>query len=115
MIAMRNVTAAATQMACDWDRDANVARAEKLMREAARRGANIVLPQELFETPYFCKDHDPRHFELAGPLDGHPTVEHFRSLARELGVVLPVSVFERAGQSFFNSVVVVDADGRVLG
>ena len=112
---MSVVTVAATQMACDWDRGGNVARAEKLIREAARSGANIVLIQELFETPYFCKDHDPRHFELAGPLDGHPTVEHFRSLARELGVVLPVSVFERAGQSFFNSVVVVDADGRVLG
>ncbi|MDE1922655.1 MAG: N-carbamoylputrescine amidase, partial [Gammaproteobacteria bacterium] len=79
------------------------------------RGANIVLIQELFETPYFCKDHDPRHFDLASPLDGHPAVEHFRALARELGVVLPVSVFERAGNSFFNSVVVVDADGRVLG
>ncbi|MDE2350026.1 MAG: N-carbamoylputrescine amidase [Gammaproteobacteria bacterium] len=112
---MNRVTVAATQMACDWDRGGNVARAEKLIREAARRGANIVLIQELFETPYFCKDHDPRHFDLASPLDGHPAVEHFRALARELGVVLPVSVFERAGNSFFNSVVVVDADGRVLG
>ncbi len=112
---MSIVTVAATQMACDWDRGGNVARAEKLIREAARRGANIVLIQELFETPYFCKDHDPRHFDLAAPLDGHPAVEHFRALARELGVVLPVSVFERAGKSFFNSVVVVDADGRVLG
>src|SRR5487761_1979449 len=115
MIAMRNVTAAATQMACDWDRDANVARAEKLMREAARRGANIVLPQELFETPYFCKDHDPRHFDLARPLEGHPAVEHFRGVARELGIVVPISVFERAGNAFFNSVVIVDADGSVVG
>ncbi len=115
MIAMRNVTVAATQMACDWDRDANVARAEKLMREAARRGANIVLPQELFETPYFCKDHDPRHFDLARPLEGHPAVEHFRGVARELGIVVPISVFERAGNAFFNSVVIVDADGSVVG
>jgi N-carbamoylputrescine amidase len=112
---MRNVTVAATQMACSWDRDANVARAEKLIREAAGRGANIVLIQELFETPYFCKDHQPRHFELARPLDGHPAVEHFRGLARELGVVLPVSVFERAGNAFFNSLAVVDADGAVIG
>jgi N-carbamoylputrescine amidase len=112
---MKLVTVAATQMACNWDRDANVARAEKLIRDAAARGANIVLIQELFETPYFCKDHQSRHFDLAKPLDGHPAVEHFRRLARELGVVLPVSVFEQAGNAFFNSVVVVDADGALLG
>jgi N-carbamoylputrescine amidase len=112
---MRNVTLAATQMACDWDREANVARAERLIREAASRGANVILIQELFETPYFCKDHQARHFDLAKPLDGHPAVEHFRGLARELGVVLPVSIFERANKAFYNSVVVVDADGAVLG
>ena len=112
---MSIVTLAATQMACEWNRDANVARAERLVRAAAGRGANVVLLQELFETPYFCKDHDPRHFDLAHPLDGHPAVEHFRGVARELGVVLPISVFERAGTAFFNTVVVVDADGGVLG
>jgi N-carbamoylputrescine amidase len=112
---MSKVTVAATQMACGWDWEANIARAEGLIREAARRGANVVLIQELFETPYFCKDHQPRHFELAKPLEGHPAVEHFRALARELGVVLPVSVFERAQNAFFNSVVVVDADGAPLG
>ncbi|MGA2707346.1 MAG: N-carbamoylputrescine amidase [Steroidobacteraceae bacterium] len=112
---MKLITVAATQMACSWDRDANVARAEKLIRDAAARGANVVLIQELFETPYFCKDHQSRHFDLAKPLDGHPAVEHFRGLARELGVVLPVSVFEQAGNAFFNSVVVVDADGALLG
>jgi len=112
---MSKVTVAATQMACGWDRDANIANAEKLIREAAARGANIVLIQELFETPYFCKDHQSQHFDLAHPLEGHPAVEHFRALARELGVVLPVSVFERADNAFFNSVAVVDADGSVLG
>jgi N-carbamoylputrescine amidase len=112
---MSKVTVAATQMACGWDRDANIANAEKLIRAAAARGANIVLIQELFETPYFCKDHQPRHFDLAQPLEGHPAVEHFRGLARELGVVLPVSVFERADNAFFNSIAVVDADGGVLG
>ncbi len=112
---MSTVTVAATQMACSWDRDANMARAEKLIREAARRGANVVLIQELFETPYFCKDHDSRHFDLARPLEGHPAVERFAGLARELGVVLPVSVFERANNAFYNSVVVVDAGGAVLG
>src|SRR5271157_5960875 len=112
---MSTVTVAATQMACSWDRDANMARAEKLIREAARRGANVVLIQELFETPYFCKDHSSRHFELAQPLEAHPAVERFQELARELGVVLPVSVFERAHNAFFNSLVMVDADGAVLG
>jgi N-carbamoylputrescine amidase len=112
---MRKVTVAATQMACSWDREANVARAEKLIREAAGRGANIVLIQELFETPYFCKDHATRHFDLAKPLEGHPAVEHFRALARELDVVLPVSVFEHANNAFYNSVVILDAGGEVLG
>jgi len=112
---MSKITVAATQMACSWDRDGNVARAERLIREAAGRGANVVLIQELFETPYFCKDHSARYFELARPLDGHPAVEHFRALARELGVVLPVSVFERANNAFYNSLVMVDADGAVLG
>jgi N-carbamoylputrescine amidase len=112
---MSTVTVAATQMACSWDRDANIARAEKLIREAARRGANVVLIQELFETPYFCKDHQPRHFDLAKPLEGHPAVEHFRSLARELDVVLPVSVFEPEHNALYNSLVMVDAGGAVLG
>jgi N-carbamoylputrescine amidase len=112
---MSTVTVAATQMACSWDRDANMARAERLIREAARRGANVVLIQELFETPYFCKDHSARHFDLAKPLEGHPAVQRFRGLARELEVVLPVSVFERANNAFYNSLVMVDADGTLLG
>ncbi len=112
---MSTVTVAATQMACSWDRAANMARAEKLIREAARRGAQVILIQELFETPYFCMDHASRHFAMAKPLEGHPAVEHFRALARELDVVLPVSVFERSNNAFYNSVVIVDAGGAVLG
>lgn len=92
-----------------------MARAEKLIREAARRGAQVILIQELFETPYFCMDHASRHFGLAQPLEGHPAVEHFRALARELDVVLPVSVFERYNNAFYNSVVMIDAGGAVLG
>jgi N-carbamoylputrescine amidase len=75
----------------------------------------VILIQELFETPYFCKDHSSRHLELAKPLDAHPAVEHFRAVARDLRVVLPISVFERANNAFYNSVVIVDADGAVLG
>ncbi len=111
----RTVTFAATQMACNWETGENVDRAEGLVREAASRGAQVVLLQELFETPYFCIDQSARHFDLARPVDGHPTVERFQRLAAELGVVLPVSVFERAGQAFFNSLVMIDADGTALG
>jgi N-carbamoylputrescine amidase len=110
-----NVTVAATQMACGWDRDENIARAERLVREAAGRGANVVLIQELFETPYFCKDHLAAHFELAMPVDENPALRHLAAVARELGVVLPLSVFERAQNAYFNTLVMVDADGSVLG
>ncbi len=112
---MTTVTVAATQMACGWDRDANIANAERLVREAAKRGANVVLLQELFETPYFCKDHLARYFELARPIEGNPTIERFAGLARELGIVLPLSVFERANNAYYNSLVMVDADGGTLG
>ncbi len=112
---MREVTVAATQMACDWDRDRNVARAEALVREAAGRGASIVLLQELFESPYFCIDQSARHFGLAQPIEGHPLVARMSRLATELGVVLPISFFERANNAYFNSVAMIDADGRVLG
>lgn len=112
---MRTVTLAATQMACDWDVAGNLDRAERLVRRAAAEGATVVLLQELFETPYFCQDQAHEFFALARPVEGNPTIARFAALARELGVVLPVSFFERAGQAFFNSVAMVDADGTVLG
>lgn len=109
------VTVAATQMACTRDRDANIANAERLVRAAAARGANVVLIQELFETPYFCKDHLASHFELASPIAENPAIRHLAAVARELGVVLPLSVFERAHNAYFNTLVMVDADGSTLG
>ncbi|MCD2185376.1 N-carbamoylputrescine amidase [Rhizobium sp. GN54] len=112
---MRTVTVAATQMACTWDRPANVERAERLVRTAAAQGANIVLVQELFEAPYFCQDQDAQFFDLAKPFAENPLIAHFARLAAELGVVLPVSYFEKAGKAHFNSLAVVDADGAVLG
>jgi len=111
----RTVTVAATQMACGWDLEANVAKAERLVRAAAGQGAQIVLIQELFETPYFCQDQKQALFELARPREGHPTIARFAGLAAELGVVLPVSFFERANNAFYNALVVLDADGRDLG
>lgn len=111
----RWVTAAAVQMSCTWDRDDNIARAEALVRQAAARGAQIILLPELFETPYFCIEQDSRHLRLATTTQENPAVRHFCAVARELGVVLPVSFFERAGQACFNSIAIVDADGSVLG
>ena len=112
---MSVITLAAVQFSCSWSLAENVAKADQLVREAARRGAQVVVVPELFETPYFCAVEHHRFLELARPLAGHPTIEHFRALARELGVVIPVSVYERAGTAAFNSLVVVDADGRVAG
>jgi len=113
---MRALTVAAVQMAMvDGDVAANVATAERLVREAHARGARLILIPELFEDRYFCEDQRPEHLERARPLDGHPTVEHFRGVARELGVVLPVSFYERDVNELFNSCAVIDADGTVLG
>ncbi len=112
---MTEVTVAATQMACSWDRDANVARAEELVRDAAGRGAQIVLLQELFETPYFPIEQEFKHLELATTRDASPVIASMARLAAELEVVLPVSWFERAGNAFFNSIAIVDADGSLLG
>ena len=85
------------------------------MRQAAGRGAQIVLPQELFAAPYFCRAQLQSHFALAKPIEGHPVVERFRALAAELQVAMPVSVFERANNAYYNSIAMVDADGSVLG
>ena len=112
---MRNVTLAATQMACGSDRAANLERAEQLIRRAASQGANIILIQELFETPYFCQDQLPDFFALARPVEDNEGIAKFQSLARELGVVLPFSFFERDNQAYFNSVAMIDAGGEMLG
>jgi N-carbamoylputrescine amidase len=112
---MRQVTLAATQMACGEDSQKNVDRAEGLVRAAHAKGANVILVQELFETPYFCKDQLARHFSLAQPFEGNPLIKRFSALARELGVVLPISFFERANTAHFNSLAMIDADGSVLG
>lgn len=112
---MRPITVATTQFACSWDLPANADRAEALVRRAAADGAQVVLIQELFATPYFCVTQRTEHFQLAAPAEGHPLIARFAALAAELGVVLPLSFFEQAGPAFFNSVAMIDADGRVLG
>ena len=112
---MREVTVAATQMACSNETDKNVSNAEKLVRQAASEGAQIILIQELFESQYFCMDQKEELFELSKPFENHPTIKKFSELAKELKVVLPVSFCEKANRAHYNSVAIVDADGSVLG
>jgi N-carbamoylputrescine amidase len=102
-------------MACSTNIDENIARAEKLVRAAASKGAEIILIQELFENVYFCQDQIYEFLKLAVPLSENPAVKRFQKLAKKLNVVLPVSVYERAGQSLFNTVVIIDAGGEILG
>ena len=112
---MREVKVAATQMACTWNREETLKKADRLVREAAKQGAKIILLQELFETPYFCQKHDFTYMDLCTTLEENPAVNHFKEVAKELDVVIPVSFFERAGNTAFNTIAVIDADGTVLG
>lgn len=112
---MRLVKVAATQMAASWNLEENLKKAEGLVREAAARGANIVLLQELFETPYFCQQERYEYFKLATKLEDNKAVKLFKKVAKELKIVLPISFFERAGNVTFNTVAIIDADGTILG
>ena len=91
----RNITFAATQLAISWDIEANLAKAEQAVRDSHAKGAQVILLQELFEAPYFCKTQQYEYLDLAKPFDGNPLIERFSSLASELEVVLPISYFER--------------------
>lgn len=112
---MKKVTVAITQMACDADSEQNIANAEKLIREAAAKGANIILIQELFQTQYFAQIVDYEYLNLAKPAEGNPVLQRFSELAKELNVVLPISFYEESGCCRFNSVMIFDADGTSMG
>ncbi len=105
---------AALQLTKSWDLEENLAKAKKAIREAAQNGANVILPQELFAAPYFCKKQEAKYFELAEETANSHLIQEMSALAKELGVVIPVSYFEKAGNTFFNSLVMIDADGTVL-
>jgi N-carbamoylputrescine amidase len=111
----RSITVGAIQCALGGSREDNVARVERLVRDAAKKGAEVILPPELFEGPYFCRREEERFFDWARPFEGNETIARFSRLARELGVAIPVSFFERAGQAHYNSVAMIDADGTVMG
>jgi len=115
MTTMTTVTVAALQASFGDDLAANVARVEALVRAAAAAGAQIILPSELFEGPYFCPTQPGADFARARPVPGHPTLARLAALAAELGVVLPVSFFEADGPEHYNSIAILDADGANLG
>ncbi|TKH41374.1 N-carbamoylputrescine amidase [Paenibacillus sp. FSL R10-2782] len=112
---MRKVKVAATQMSCSTNIDENISKAEKLVREAAAEGAQIILLQELFETPYFCQKEKSDYFAYATELEHNKAVNHFKKIAKELQVVLPISFYEKKNYARYNSLAVIDADGEVLG
>lgn len=112
---MTMTTVAATQFAMSWDRAANIAKAKDLVRQAAAKGADVVLLPELFETPYFCQDQSAAHLALAQPFEGNSLIAEFAALARELRVILPLSFFERAHNVYYNALAMIDDAGQVLG
>ena len=111
----RTLSVAAIQTAYGDDMAANIARTAGFIREAAAGGAQVILPSELFQGPYFCVAQEERWFATAYPWREHPCVTALAPLAAELGVVLPISIFEREGPHYFNSLVMVDADGSLMG
>ncbi|NCA96742.1 MAG: N-carbamoylputrescine amidase [Bacteroidia bacterium] len=106
---------AITQFKMSWNLEENLAKAEKMVRKAAEKGANLILLPELFKSPYFCQKEKYEYFDLAEEMKDSPTISRFQRIAAELKVVLPISFFEKAGNVYFNSLVMIDADGKNLG
>jgi len=112
---MRNVTVAAIQMQCAKDVETNIQTAERLVRQAADKGAQIILLPELFERPYFCQERQYDYYQYAQSVSENTAIQHFKVIAKELQVVLPISFYEKDGNVLYNSIAVIDADGEVLG
>jgi N-carbamoylputrescine amidase len=112
---MRLVKVAATQMSCTDQLEENIKKAERLVRQAAAKGAQIILLQELFETLYFCQKEKPEYYSYATVIEENKAIQHFKKVAKELGVVLPVSFYEKKNNARYNALAVIDTDGEVLG
>lgn len=112
---MRNITVAAIQMSVPETPEKSIAKAEKLVRQAAAGGANVILLPELFENWYFCQERRYDSYKLASTAGENPAVRHFRKVAAELGVVMPISFYEQDGNVLYNSIAMIDADGSVMG
>lgn len=115
MTKVSKVKVAALQSSFKDDVASNVKRVKDQVREAASKGAQMILPSELFEGHYFCKEEKDEHFSRAKPFENNKTISELADLAKELGVVIPISFFEKAGHAYYNSVAIADADGKVLG
>ena len=109
------IKVAATQMRCDWEIENNLKKSINLIEKAAEQGANIILLQELFQTPYFCIQYDEEIFKLAQTFENNSLINKMSEVAKKHKVVLPVSFFEKNNNAYFNSIAVIDADGKVLG
>ncbi len=112
---MRIVKVAATQMSCTDNIEDNINKAEAMVRKAAAQGAQIILIQELFETLYFCQKEKPEYYNYATEVSENRAIRHFKKVAKELGVVLPISFYEKLNNARYNALAVIDADGEVLG
>lgn len=109
------IKVAITQMSCVDDYQTNVNKATELVKKASEAGANVILLQELFSGLYFCQVEDYDKFSLAVEREKSPLIKHFKEVAKKYNVVLPISFFEKCGQNYFNSLVMIDADGKDLG
>lgn len=109
------IKVAATQMSCSWELDENIEKAKKIINLAAADGANIILLQELFQSPYFCIQYDEKIFELAQSFENSTLIKEMSGVCKKLNVVLPVSYFEKSNNAYFNSIAVIDSDGSILG
>ena len=109
------IKVAATQMSCSWKIEENISKAKILIDQAAKKGANIILLQELFQTPYFCIQYDEEIFKLAQTFDNNKILDEMSKIAKDLNVVLPISFFEKDNNAYFNSIAVINADGNILG
>ena len=110
-----NVKVAAVQMSCSDDREENIAKAERMVRQAASDGANVILLPELFELPYFCQEKNYDYYYLADKTEENPAVKRFMQVAKETGTVIPVSFYEKHGNAFFNTIAMIDCDGSLMG
>lgn len=108
-------TVAVLQCVLGKERKENLAKITEFTHKAAEKGANLILPPELFEGPYFCNEENAHHFERAHAVAAHPTLKHFAELSKKLNIAMPISFFEQDGQHYYNSVAMLDADGKNLG
>ncbi|OQA26505.1 MAG: N-carbamoyl-D-amino acid hydrolase [Firmicutes bacterium ADurb.Bin354] len=112
---MKKVTIGVCQMQMTKSVDENIQKADSLVREAADKGANVILLPELFERPYFCQERRYDYYDYALPVEENPAMQHFRKVAKEKHVVMPISIYEKAGTVLYNSIAMIDTEGEVMG